>query len=307
MTSPSEEYYISTMKTSEKSYTRAVKRDKFTLTFDANAGVGAIESIEKECAEVISIPQNVFVREGYYFSGWNTEADGTGTYYADKSEVTLKSNITLYAQWRPAEDTGIENGYEWVDLGLPSGTKWATMNVGAESPEDYGDYFAWGETVSKSTYSDSDYKWYINGSSSNIKKYNYSYSTGLLRDSIDVLEKEDDVAFINWGGYWRMPTKAEQDELRTECTWTWTTQNGVNGYKVTSKINGKSIFLPAAGYRHNSSLYNAGSDGCYWSSSLDTNDSSDAYYWDFDSSSVSSLSYYYYRYDGLSVRPVLRE
>ena len=298
--------YTMTASTIDKYPTRPVKHDKLILTFDANGGDGTMEKIEEYQNNVISIPKSTFVRDGYYFSDWNTEADGTGTSYADKSKVTLKPNMTLYAQWRLAEDTGIENGYEWVDLGLPSGTKWATMNVGADSPEDYGDYFAWGETVSKSTYSSSDYKWYINGSSTNIKKYNYSYSTGMLRDRIYVLEKEDDVAFINWGGDWRMPTKAEQDELRdtSYTTWNWTTQNGVKGYKVTSKINGNSIFLPAAGYRYDSSLSSAGSYGYYWSSSLSTYGSNSPHFLYFNSSDVSS-SYYYGRSDGLSVRPVL--
>ena len=300
--------YTMTATTTATYPTRPVKHDKLILTFDANGGDGTMEKIEEYQNNVISIPKSIFVRDGYYFSGWNTEADGTGTSYADKSKVTLKPNMTLYAQWRLAEDTGIENGYEWVDLGLPSGTKWATMNVGADSPEDYGDYFAWGETVSKSTYSSSEYKWYINGSSTNIKKYNYSYSTGMLRDSIDVIEKEDDVAFINWGGDWRMPTLAEQLELSdtSYTTWNWTTQNGVNGYKVTSKINGNSIFLPASGYRYGSGLNYAGSDGYYWSSSLRTDSSNYAYCFSFGSSYVGISSYYTRNY-GLSVRPVLAE
>lgn len=298
--------YTMTASTIDKYPTRPVKHDKLILTFDANGGDGTMEKIEEYQNNVISIPKSTFVRDGYYFSDWNTEADGTGTSYADKSKVTLKPNMTLYAQWRLAEDTGIENGYEWVDLGLPSGTKWATMNVGADSPEDYGDYFAWGETVSKSTYSSSDYKWYINGSSTNIKKYNYSYSTGMLRDSIYVLEKEDDVAFINWGGDWRMPTFAEQNELSNTSytTWTWTTQNGVNGYKVTSKINGNSIFLPAAGCRDWQGLSSAGSSGYYWSSSLYTSSSYYAYYLRFYSGSVYS-SHDYGRECGQSVRPVM--
>ena len=299
--------YTMTASTIDKYPTRPVKHDKLILTFDANGGDGTMEKIEEYQNNVISIPKSTFVRDGYYFSDWNTEADGTGTSYADKSKVTLKPNMTLYAQWRLAEDTGIENGYEWVDLGLPSGTKWATMNVGADSPEDYGDYFAWGETVSKSTYSSSDYKWYINGSSTNIKKYNYSYSTGMLRDSIYVLEKEDDVAFINWGGDWRMPTLAEQLELSdtSYTTWNWTTQNGVKGYKVTSKINGNSIFLPAAGYRDGFGLNeDAGNRGYYWSSSLYTNDSGSAYYLRYHSDIVYS-GYYASRDHGYSVRPVL--
>ena len=156
--------------------------------------------------------------------------------------------------------------HEYVDLGLS--VKWATCNVGATKPEEYGDYFAWGETQPKSNYDWSTYK-YCNGSYKTLTKYNNSSSYGTV-DNKTTLDLSDDAARANWGGSWRMPTRAEQDELRNNCTWTWTTQNGVNGYKVTSKSNGNSIFLPAAGYRDDSSLNNAGSTGYYWSSSLYT-------------------------------------
>lgn len=203
---------------------------------------------------------------------------------------------------KPVDPT---NGYEYVDLGLPSGTKWATMNVGAESPEDYGDYFAWGETEPKETYYWSTYKW-CNGSSDTQTKYCTSSSHGTV-DNKTILDLSDDAAYVNWGSSWRMPTKAEYDELinTSYTTWIWTTQNGVKGYKVTSKINGNSIFLPAAGYREDSSLYVAGSYGFYWSSSLNTYDSYYAYYLSFDSSGVRSTSYGGYRSYGLSVRPVV--
>ena len=162
-----------------------------------------------------------------------------------------------------------ENGYEYVDLGLSSGLKWATMNVGASSPEDYGNYYAWGETTTKDTYNWSTYK-YCNGSASTLTKYctNSSYGNNGFTDNKTTLELSDDAAAMNWGGSWRMPTDAEWTELRTECTWTWTTQNGVKGRLVTGP-NGNSIFLPATGYRGDSSLDNAGSGGYYWSSSLD--------------------------------------
>lgn len=158
-----------------------------------------------------------------------------------------------------------ENGYEYVDLGLS--VKWATCNVGANSPEEYGDYFAWGEVEPKSIYDWSTYK-YCNGSETTLTKYNYSNIYGTV-DNKTTLEMSDDAARANWGGGWRMPTEAEMDELREQCTWTWTIQNGVNGYKVTSDKNGNSIFLPAAGYRFNSDLFDAGSHGYYWLSSLD--------------------------------------
>ena len=188
--------------------------------------------------------------------------------------------------------------HEYVDLGLS--VKWATCNVGASSPEEYGDYYAWGETETKSTYSWSTYKW-CKGSKETQTKYCTSSSYGTV-DNKKVLESSDDVAQVKWGGSWRMPTDAEMTELRENCTWTWTTQSGKNGYKVTSKKNGNSIFLPAAGYRDDSSLGNAGSGGGYWSSSLSTSSPSNAYYVYFNSGDVYRGSYY--RYYGRSVRPV---
>jgi hypothetical protein len=133
--------------------------------------------------------------------------------------------------------------HEYVDLGLS--VKWATCNVGATKPEEYGDYFAWGETTPKDAYDWSTYKW-CNGGPSTQTKYCTNSSYGTV-DNKTTLDLSDDAACANWGGSWRMPTRAEQDELRNNCTWTWTTQNGVNGYKVTG-TNGNSIFLPAAGY-----------------------------------------------------------
>ena len=192
----------------------------------------------------------------------------------------------------------LKNGHEYVDLGLS--VKWATCNVGASKPEEYGDYFAWGETTPKSTYDWSTYK-YCNGSFDSLTKYNNKSSYGTV-DNKTTLELSDDAARANWGGSWRMPTKAEQDELREKCTWTWTTQNGVSGYKVTSKINGNSIFLPAAGCRLDSSLYGAGSYGYYWSSSLNASRSSGAYGLYFSSGGVGWNSYN--RNYGQPVRPV---
>ena len=198
----------------------------------------------------------------------------------------------------PNPNTG---NHEYVDLGLS--VKWATCNVGASKPEEYGDYFAWGETQPKNTYDWSTYKW-CNGSYDTQTKYCTKNSYGTV-DNKTQLELSDDAARANWGGSWRMPTHEEQEELRTQCTWTWTTQNGVYGYKVTSKKSGytnNSIFLPAAGYRYGSSLYDAGSDGYYWSSSLNTDYPSGAYYLYFDSDSVDW--YYDDRYIGFTVRPV---
>ena len=184
-------------------------------------------------------------------------------------EITAGSDKATYTHvdCTPNEPTvGTENGYEWVDLGLS--VKWATCNVGANKPEGCGDYFAWGETTTKSNYEWSTYK-YCNGSYYSLTKYNRNSSYGTV-DNKTTLELCDDAAHANWGGRWRMPTKAEQDELRENCTWTWTTQNCVNGYRVTSRSNGNSIFLPATGYRFGSLFYLAGIGGYYWSSSLDS-------------------------------------
>ena len=146
---------------------------------------------------------------------------------------------------REARLQGSHNGYEWVDLGLS--VKWATCNVGANSPSDYGDYYAWGETSTKSSYTEENSSTF--GKSMGNIGGNSSY----------------DVARYRWGGSWRMPTKAELEELKTKCTWTWTTQGGHNGYKVTGK-NGKSIFLPAAGWRYGASPDYVGEYGYFWSS-----------------------------------------
>lgn len=204
--------------------------------------------------------------------------------------VTVKINLSL------------PDAVEAVDLGLPSGLKWASMNVGATKPEEYGEYFAWGETQPKSNYSWSTYKFEL-GTDKNgpFSKYVNQSNYGTV-DNKTVLDPEDDAAHVNWGGSWRMPTLEECDELINKCTWTWTTQNGVNGRLVTGP-NGKSIFLPAAGDRYDTYLYYAGSWGYYWSSSLYT------YYYPnyaydvlFYSDNVFRNNNY--RYYGFSVRPV---
>ena len=172
-------------------------------------------------------------------------------------------------------------GHEYVDLGLS--VKWATCNVGASSPEDYGDYFAWGETKTKSTFKESNSVTY--GKQMSDIKGNSQY----------------DAARANWGGSWRLPTKKEMEELKNKCTWTWTTQSGVKGYKVTGP-NGNSIFLPAAGYSRGSSLNRAGEYGLYWSSTPNENDTNRAYNLFFYSSNQNVS--WYGRDNGLSVRPV---
>ena len=179
--------------------------------------------------------------------------------------------------------TGTINGHQWVDLGLS--VKWATCNVGASSPSDYGNYYAWGETRTKSEYTEDNSSTYgINiGDISGDNRY--------------------DAARANWGGTWRLPTEAEMEELMDKCTWTWTSQGGHNGYRVTGP-NGSSIFLPAAGYRGGSSLYNANVTGHYHNSTPDMSDATIVYHLFIDNSRSVWFADSDSRSSGQSVRPV---
>ena len=187
---------------------------------------------------------------------------------AEKTFHTLAYNTP-----EPPEPPTPPLDHEYVDLGLPSGLLWATCNVGANAPEEYGDYFAWGETRPKDYYYWNTYQ-YNYGNTHNgdqLTKYcnDASYGFNGFTDSLTVLQLSDDAATANWGGDWRMPTKEEWRELFNNTTCTWTTQNGVNGELFTAS-NGNGLFLPAAGYRHSSTLYAVGSLSDYWSSSLRT-------------------------------------
>ncbi|MBQ9641923.1 MAG: hypothetical protein IJV06_10265 [Bacteroidaceae bacterium] len=173
------------------------------------------------------------------------------------------------------------------------------MNIGANAPEEYGDYFAWGETTAKTDYSWSTYKW-CNGLYGTLIKYNTISSYGTV-DNKSQLELADDAANANWGGTWRMPTYAELTELRTKCTWTWTTLNGVNGMNVTGP-SGYSFFLPVAGYRSDTSLNSVGSSGNYWSSSL--NEFTPSYAWGVYFNSIGANRNDNGRCYGRSVRAV---
>ena len=176
-------------------------------------------------------------------------------------------------------------GHEWVDLGLS--VKWATCNIGAATPEEYGDYYAWGETRTKSTYTED-----------NSTTYGKTYG--------DISgDARYDAARANWGGSWRMPTKAECQELVNNCTWQWTNKNGVAGYKVIGK-NGNSIFLPAAGHRKGSSLDDAGEYGYYWGSTPDesSTEAANNYFFYFSHSGDDYFTGGGYRYYGFTVRPV---
>ncbi len=188
---------------------------------------------------------------------------GTGTTNVTVIDVNTQTTFLL-----PVIVKANVVSHEWVDLGLPSGTLWATCNVGANSPEEYGDYFAWGETAPKDYYYWDTYKW-CNGNFDTMTKYctDSSYGYNGFTDGKTELDPEDDAAHVNWGPSWRMPTTEQQSELYENCSSVWTTQNGVNGRLFTGP-NGNTLFLPAAGDRWGESLLDAGSWGSYWSRTL---------------------------------------
>ncbi len=192
-----------------------------------------------------------------------------------------------------ADVTGERNGHGYVDLGLPSGTLWATSNIGATKPEDYGCYYAWGEIKTKATYTEKNSTWHE-------VDHDVLKSKGVINSSGN-LTSGYDAATANWGTGWRMPTLDEIKELKSHCLWIWTSMNDVTGYKVTGP-SGKSIFLPAAGCRSYSVSLNVGSNGYYWSSTAFVI-SFNAYGLNFGSVNFN-WNNDFGRYSGLSVRPV---
>lgn len=221
---------------------------------------------------------------------------GITTWMSNPNDISfLASGVDskLYDGYDPTEIYHYSTplGLKAIDLKLPSGTLWANMNVGANAPEDYGGYYAWGETEEKEVYFWSTYI-HCDGSSSTCRDL-----------GSDIAGTKYDVAHVKWGGDWQMPTQGQIDELLNNTTHIWTTQNGVNGRLFTGS-NGNSIFLPAAGYRWKESLGSAGSYGDYWSSTQDPSRSSNAYYLYFGSGNADLNGYY--RYNGQSVRPVVR-
>lgn len=197
------------------------------------------------------------------------------------------------------------NGFDYVDLGLPSGTLWATANVGASKPKDYGLYFQWGDTQGytadqvgtrrgQKKFSSYDYKWNPSADGNVFTKYTTMKAK---------LGLNDDAANANMGGDWHMPTPDQISELLNNTTNTWTAQDGVNGRLFTSKANGKSIFIPAAGYAYFGSIFDSGSDGLVWSSMLSEDYVNYGQSLNFDSSNVGLSGSY--RYCGRSVRGVL--
>ena len=273
-------------------------RCKITVAATTGGKVKITEYLETtECVPVDSRIEVVATPDkGYAFTGW---------YVGDSSEpVSIDAvftfvatrNSTLTAHF--VKNSNTINGHEYVDLGLPSGLKWATCNVGANNPWKDGGYYAWGETEEKEIYDVETYKWCRGSNDNKMTKYCTDSYWGRV-DNKTVLDPEDDVAHVKWGGSWRMPTIDEQRELLNECSWEWTE---LDGYTVTGP-NGNSIFLPAAGCRNATGANDRGSAGLYWSSSLSSGYSYSAYFLCFHSDN-HDWSYGLSRCLGKSVRPV---
>ena len=296
--------------------------DSFLPLTVETASPTEITSTSAVVGGTVTLPEgsHVFLRGVCWGTEPNPDIDGNhtsngaavGSYSITLEDLT--PNITYYVRAYAVSDYGLAYGdvlnfitesggsddHEYVDLGLPSGLLWATCNVGADTPEGYGDYFAWGETQPKDTYNWSTYQ-YCNGSYDQITKYCCQASCGYngFTDNLTTLLPEDDAATANWGDGWRMPTKAEWEELMNNTTVTWTTQNGVNGRHFTAS-NGNSLFLPAAGSRWGSELDSAGSCGDYWPSSLYNSNHSWGFFFDSGGCYMGDGG----RYRGLSVRAV---
>ena len=300
----------------EKLYGDAIVGTKYTLSYNGitipdsvtSIGKGAFERYELAVTEDENA--NISVGSGSgdsYIVLLPNEKKETklecvkgGKPYATTFFGDIKANKIYYrtasdgatVESLPWSETPTINGHEYVDLGLPSGLLWATCNVGANAPEEYGNYYAWGETTTKGTYL------FGNSTTYNLSKSELQ-SQGYI-DGEGNLTSQYDAATSNWGGDWRTPTKTEFEELINNCTWTWTEHNGVVCYKIEGP-NGNSIFLPSAGYYDGSQLKKG--SGNYWSSTIDDYDGDCTYSLYFNYSRYYTI--YGYRSDGKNVRPVL--
>ena len=239
-------------------------------------------------------------QDGYRFVNWTINGEvvsNSNPYtYIITEDINAKANFT---------ERAYSNEHEYIDLGLS--VKWATCNVGATTPEKYGDYFAWGETYLKENFYWDTYS-YCNGSEDSQTKYCTDSKYGIV-DNKKILELSDDAANVNWGGRWRMPTRNEFRELIDNCTWEWTTQNGTNGLKMTSKKNGNSIFLPAAGCSFATNIWGSisyvnhhkeGIIGYYWTSTFNVGYKAHCLSIDNSGDSLSQQE----RYSGFTIRAV---
>ena len=239
-------------------------------------------------------------------TGLEARADIDGNGMVDIDDLNVVINVMVGKDNGGSHDQG-----DWVDLGLPGGTLWATRNIGADKPEDYGDYFAWGETTPKAEYHSGTYKWWekYQDASGNWHKGFTKYCSrsyeGLdnFVDDKTELDLADDAASVNWGGKARIPSIEQIQELVNTCTWQWTQHNGVNGQLATGP-NGNTIFFPAAGERWDGPLLNAGYLGYYLSRTLVPYSPDSAYCLNFGSAGVDCEGTILGRFGGFSVRAV---
>ncbi len=222
--------------------------------------------------EYVSYITGLTMNTTYYVRAYATNSKGTA-YGEEISFTTLKSE----------DVSGSINGHEYVDLGLPSGLKWATCNIGADSPSASGDYIAWGELEPKDEYTEAN---------------NTTYNLPLTQISADI---NYDAAAVRWGETWRIPTREEMEELRDECSWEWMTDGETPGFKVTGS-NGKHIFLPASGFVFVTTPYFVEQYGYYWTSVSGTDNYLGAFSMCFASETIDVA--WYFRYAGLTIRPV---
>lgn len=303
-------YQISTLNVYGRFSIRPViGKNEHMVTFNKNIGNLDVYSVHVSHTEELKADVVQYVQEGYYFCGWNTKSDGSGVYLDPSETMYIYQDTTLYAQWCKKI---IEDNDNYVDLGLPSGVLWATYNLGADKPEDRGCFYAWAEVEPKSIYNQDTYKWtipykaivsYCQVSGLLYNKYcTANGDAGTYDDSRMILENIDDAAYFNGGSEWRMPTKDEFEELMNSCLWEWTTINGVNGYTVTSKKNGNSIFLPASGHRADNLLSENNESGWYYSS-VRKNHKNTPYSLKFNSQGVNIVETIE-RFNGYNIRPV---
>lgn len=249
-----------------------------------------------------------YVAEGYRYYGYTIRPVRVKNQYSLMHVNQNNDSIVTYNTDSVKQVFFENNSYEGVDLELPSGTIWSTYNIGANNPEDVGDFFAWGETEPKESFSKNNYKWFDiyeidkKVSYRYTNKYFWGDSLRGLNDSLTVLLPKDDAASVNWGSIWRMPTMEEWGELESCCDWEWTSINGKEGYKVSGQ-NGKWIFFPVTGCYQSTGMINK-NEGCYWTSSIE-DDFELAYIGNFwKDAIILNWSSSFYRSNGAVIRPV---
>ena len=267
-----------------------------TLAFNANAASSTKGDVNSD-GEINIADVNAVINV-ILGSGSNALADANDDGEINIADVNSIINTIL------GDSVAPQDNHEFVDLGLPSGTLWATCNIGAVNPEEYGSYFAWGETIPKNYYDWETYKWgyYEEDFYLMLTKYNTDNDYGSV-DGLTELDSEDDAAYVNWGSSWRIPGKEQIKELCNSCSWQWSELNGVFGQLVTGP-NGNTLFLPAAGYFVEDYRTLASMGGYYWSRTLVSSYPDYAYYLDFGWNNWECMDFGFRRPFGYTVRAV---